>query len=139
VIVRLRRGRRPAPRVDATIPLMNVVFLLMAFFMLIGRMDATAPFSVHPPRSALGAPLPQGGGTVSVSPTGALALDGAPASLEEILHRLDAEAGTGPDAVRINADATTRLGDLLPLAGALEAAGVPRVVLVVTPPVAGAR
>jgi len=69
-MIRLRR--RPLPQVEPMIPLINVAFLLMAFFMLIGRMDATAPFTVMPPRSDLGASLPQGGATISVSASGEL-------------------------------------------------------------------
>lgn len=131
-MIRLRR--RPMPAVEATVPLINVAFLLMAFFMLIGRMDATAPFAVVPPESDLGATLPQGGATVSISSTGELALDGAAASRAEIVKALAERVAAGePGFVRINAHADAPLGDLLPLVGALEERGVPRIALVVTP------
>jgi biopolymer transport protein ExbD len=135
-VISLRLPRRRAlPGYEATIPLINVAFLLLAFFMLVGRTDATAPFEVTPPRSGAGAPLPQGGATVSVSASGGLALDGAELGAAEIVETLEAAAGAGgADLVRVNADAGARLGDLLPLVAALEASGVTRIVLVVTPP-----
>lgn len=131
-MIRLRR--RPMPAVEATVPLINVAFLLMAFFMLIGRMDATAPFTVVPPESDLGATLPQGGATISVSAVGELALDGTPASRSKIVEALAQRvAGGDPGFVRINAHADAPLGHVLPLVGALEQRGVPRAALVVTP------
>ncbi len=132
-MIRLRK-RRWAPA-ETTTPLINVAFLLMAFFMLTGRMDATAPFVMIPPQSELGAPLPQGGATVSVSSAGELALDGNPTSLAEIVEALASRIAVGEaEFVRINADANAPLGHVLSLVGALEAAGVPRLALVVTPP-----
>ena len=44
----LRRPSRSAQG-EPTTALIDVVFFLLVFFMLIGRMDATAPFDVAPP------------------------------------------------------------------------------------------
>lgn len=127
-----RPARRQHP--ETIIALIDVVFFLLVFFMLIGRMDATAPFAVVPPESDLGATLPQGGATVSISAAGELALDGAPADRAEIVDALVERVAAGaPGFVRINAHADAPLGQLLPLVGALEAKGVPRIALVVTP------
>jgi biopolymer transport protein ExbD len=131
--LRLPRRRRPR-HADAVTALINVAFLLMAFFMLIGRMDARAPFPVATPLSGVGVPLPRGGVMISVSATGALALEGAPATAGEIIDRVAAAAAGAPVfQVRVNADARARLADVLPLVGALEGKGVPNIVLVVTP------
>lgn len=127
---------QPGPAQETTIPLVNVAFLLLAFFMLVGRMDATAPFAVLPPQSAVGTPLPQGGATVSIARSGVLALDGVEKSLAEIVVGL---RETGPELVRLNADGGALLADVLPVAAALEAAGGLRVVLVVTPSEPGGR
>ncbi|SEA47255.1 ExbD/TolR family protein [Rubrimonas cliftonensis] len=131
---RLARRPRRAPR-ETIVALIDVVFFLLVFFMLIGRMDANAPFEVVPPVSDLGAPLPQGGLTVSVSESGALALDGAPADLPAILAAVAGAAeGGGPKPfVRINAHARAPLGAVLPLAEALREAGAAEAALVVTP------
>jgi biopolymer transport protein ExbD len=130
--LRLPRRRRPR-RTDAVTPLINIAFLLMSFFMLIGRMDARAPFPVLTPLSGVGVPLPRGGAMISVSAAGALALDGAFATAGEVVDRVAAAAAAPVFQVRINADAQARVADVLPLVAALEAKGVPNIVLVVTP------
>jgi biopolymer transport protein ExbD len=124
----MRRAAPSRPH-DPILPLVDVAFFLLVFALLAGRMDATAPFEVEPPRSALGATLPQGGATVAVAADGALALDGAPATREAILEALG-----GARFVRVNSDARAPVGAFLPLVAALEAAGAAEVALVVTPP-----
>ena len=68
--------RTPNPQSETIIALIDVVFFLLVFFMLIGRMYATAPFDVTPPQAETGADMPAGGATLSVSEAGDLALDG---------------------------------------------------------------
>lgn len=50
-----RRLNRPAPRRrnddERVLPLINVVFLLLVFFMVAGRLAATDPFEIEPLRS----------------------------------------------------------------------------------------
>ena len=70
-MTRLRRPVRQTPP-ETLIALVDVVFFLLVFFMLIGRLDATAPFRVTPPVSELGTDLPGGGATVSVAADGTL-------------------------------------------------------------------
>ena len=100
--------------------------------MLIGRMDATAPFEVTPPVAATGADMPAGGITLSVGAQGEMAVDGVPTTtpLELILPRVSEAPGT---LVRVNAHADAELRHILPLVAALEAAGAREVALVVTP------
>ena len=72
----MKLKREPARQPPETITsLIDGVFFLLVFFMLIGRMDATAPFDVTPPTAGTGADMPAGGITVSVSETGQIALD----------------------------------------------------------------
>lgn len=127
-----RPARRQHP--ETIIALIDVVFFLLVFFMLIGRMDATAPFKVDPPVSRTGADMPGGGLTVAVSQDGALALDGAPMEEAALLARLAERAG-GDAAIRIriNAHRDTELRHVLPLVTRLEDAGYRNVMLVVTP------
>ena len=63
-----RPVRRAMP--ETIIALIDVVFFLLVFFMLIGRMDATSPFEVLPPITTTGTDMPAGGATVSIGPTG---------------------------------------------------------------------
>lgn len=127
-----RPSRRSAP--ETIIALIDVVFFLLVFFLLIGRMDATAPFELTPPTARHGADMPGGGATVAISATGVLALDGTETREEALLEKLQARAAETPElSVRLNADRNTPLRTVLPLAERLQAAGLTRVQLVVTP------
>lgn len=127
----LRRPARPPMR-ETIAPLIDVVFFLLVFALLAGRMDATAPFEVMPAVAEAGTPLPQGGTTIAIAADGAMALDGRPMAEPAILAALTAQAGTVA-FVRVNADASAPLRHVLPLVARLEAIGLPRVSLVVTP------
>ena len=101
---------------------------------MIGRMDATAPFQVTPPRAQTGTDMPRGGLTASVSETGNLALDGDPMTLSELLSASEAALSENLDLrIRINADGATALRHVLPLIEMLKANGADNIVLVVSP------
>ena len=127
-----RRPRREAP--EPIIALIDVVFFLLVFFMLIGRMDATAPFEVDPPLAATGADMPGGGTTLSIAADGTLAINGAEAERAIVLERITQQLAERSDLlVRINAHKTAPLQAVLPLAAEIEALGAGDIVLVVTP------
>lgn len=127
-----RPVRRTAP--ETIITLIDVVFFLLVFFMLIGRMDATAPFDVSPPVAITGADMPAGGATLSISAAGDLALDGnaiQSVALGPALTRmLERDPGL---RLRVNAHRLAELRHVLPLVAQAEAIGFGDVVLVVTP------
>ncbi len=129
----MRLTRPPARQAPETIiALIDVVFFLLVFFMLIGRMDATAPFAVSPPVATTGSDMPAGGITLSVSATGAMAIDGVPSSDPQTA--LLEQVKVAPDTlIRINAHHAAELRHILPLIAVLEAAGAGDVALVVTP------
>ena len=133
-MIRVRR-RPQRPQHETIVTLIDIVFFLLVFFMLIGRMDATAPFELSPPVSDGGEALPAGGTTVSLARDGRLALDGRERSQADIVAALQDAIATAsePLFVRINADAETPVRHLLPLVTALEALPEGDVVLVVTP------
>jgi hypothetical protein len=111
--MKLKRASR-APQSETIIALIDVVFFLLVFFMLIGRMDATAPFDVAPPQAQTGRDMPAGGVTLAISKQGSLALD---ASLR----------------LRINAHRDADLRHVLPYVSQAETLGIRDVILVVTP------
>lgn len=119
---------------ETIVALIDVVFFLLVFFMLIGRMDATAPFDVAPPTAATGANMPAGGITISVSEAGSIAVDGILVernALDDTVKPLIAQDANA--LVRINAHRETELRHVLPLVNRMEALGAQDVVLVVTP------
>ena len=124
--------RRGAP--ETIIALIDVVFFLLVFFMLIGRMDATAPFDVTPATALSGDDMPGGGVTIAVAADGALAFDGAAAGQNDLLAALAARLESAPDTlIRVNAHRDSELRQLLPLVGRIKELGARDVVLVVTP------
>ena len=131
----MKLTRRAEPRHNETIiALIDVVFFLLVFFMLIGRMDATAPFDVDPPVAQTGADMPAGGVTLSVSATGDLALDGVGIARSDLPGALAERVAVRPDLrLRVNAHRDAELRFVLPLVAEAEAAGLRDVVLVVTP------
>ena len=123
----MMRLTRPTPKrpPETIVALIDVVFFLLVFALLIGRMDATAPFRVTPPEAMNGADLPAGGLTASVSADGAVALNGQPMARNALLsasHRL-LEVTPGGQALR----------HVLPLVEDLKRLGGQNIVLVATP------
>lgn len=131
--MKLRRvPRRQTP--ETIIALIDVVFFLLVFFMLIGRMDSTAPFDVTPAIAFTGADMPAGGATLSIGAAGQLALDGHAITQTDLIPAISALLATSPDLlIRINAHRDAPLRRVLPLVAGIEAAGANDVVLVVTP------
>ena len=131
--MKLRRASRPAER-ETVVALIDVTFFLLIFFMLVGRLDATAPFLVKPPVGTTGKDLPAGGITLSVASGGALALDGAPITHDALDGLLTARLKTNPlTLIRINADQSTELRHILALITEFEDLGAKDVALIVTP------
>lgn len=127
-----RRAKRQAP--ETIVALIDVVFFLLVFFMLIGRMDATSPFDVTPPLANAGADLPAGGTTITVSNEGDLALDGREIQRPALITSIATALARNPDLlVRINAHKETKLHHILPLVSELEADGAKDVVFIVSP------
>ncbi|WP_435140681.1 ExbD/TolR family protein [Pseudopelagicola sp. nBUS_19] len=127
-----RPMRRTTP--ETIVALIDVVFFLLVFFMLIGRMDATSPFDVAPAHSRTGLEMPAGGATISVSAQGVLALDGTELDKSQTLERLQIQLQAEPNLlVRVNAHRDALLQELLPLVASVEALGARDVMLVVTP------
>lgn len=131
--MKLRRTSRP-PQSETIIALIDVVFFLLVFFMLIGRMDATAPFDLAPPQAQTGRDMPAGGLTLAISEDGELALDGRKISATSLASALAESLAEDPALrLRINAHRDADLRHVLPHVSRAEAIGIPDVILVVTP------
>jgi len=127
-----RTARRQHP--ETIVALIDVVFFLLVFFMLIGRMDATSPFEVLPPISQTGADMPAGGATLAVAADGRLALDGRDIHSSDLAAALGARLAGDPELlVRVNPHKDTELRFVLPLVATLEKLGARNVALVATP------
>ncbi|WP_412553928.1 ExbD/TolR family protein [Shimia sp. MIT1388] len=122
------------PQNEPIIALVDVVFFLLVFFMLVARLDATAPFEVVPPSAASGRDMPGGGITISIARDGQIAVNGTVHDVETWLAvTKDIAQRDQTKLLRVNAHRATPLRFVLPITEALEAAALAEVVLVVTP------
>jgi len=127
VIVPLPRAQRPSE--ENVLPLINIVFLLLIFFMIAGALSATAPFELEPPRSeSAGSTGPPRGG-IALAADGRVAIEGERIAIEQLAERArdwkQSDGGELPLAVR--ADGGARSRDLLAVIDALREAGIERI------------
>jgi biopolymer transport protein ExbD len=115
------RRPRPRPKAEPTIALINVVFLMLTFFLIAGTLAPQVDPRLTLARAADLAAAPPPDGLVVLS-DGTMLLNGSPATPE------DAVAAT--PRVRVVPDRDLPAADLVRLARDLRAAGAEEVVLV---------
>lgn len=114
---------------ENVLPLINIVFLLLIFFMLAGALSNAAPFELDPPtaRNAPPGQPPRSG--VALAADGRVAFAGETIPLETLTERARAwrndTATTGPLTLRADAGADSER--LLAVIEALRAAGLERI------------
>lgn len=132
------RFQPPRPRNDdeRILPLINVVFLLLIFFMLAGKLSASDPFEVAPPRSASEASVDARELVIALGPQGQLAFDGVmldEASLAQAVgDRLTQEDAPVP-RIWLKADGQADATRLIAIMETLRSAGVERLKLLTVP------
>lgn len=137
---------RPSRDLDnALIPLINVVFLMMIFFMLAGQIRPPEALAIDPPRSAQARAETSGSIQLLVGANGQLALDGDLVTLAQLAERIEAyrtQAGADagpttdpghPESILLKADAGVRHGRLREVIAALHSAGIGHVGLLAEP------
>ncbi|MGB7757095.1 MAG: biopolymer transporter ExbD [Salinisphaera sp.] len=116
---------------DAVLPLTNVVFLLLIFFMLAGRLAAPSPLGVDPPHSTSPTPADQQGIEVSLGADGRVALDDQPMQNDALEKAVRQRLQQRPNTpVRLRADAGLATSRVVKLMDVLRAAGARRLRLV---------
>ncbi len=120
---------------DTILPLINVVFLLLIFFIMTGAMHAVDYFNVNPPSSSSEIQGSLDDTVILVSSDGRIAIDNKEvdeADLQlSILDKLAANAGA---AVRIKADGRVDAARVVEVMELIEAVGVRRVMLLTLEP-----
>lgn len=120
-------GKPAREQQDRMLPLINIVFLLLIFFMIAGRLSTKAPFDVEPPNSQSEAQLEEQQVTIYVGAEGEIAMNGDVVDRETLLTRLTSAPPDG--VIRVMADNrvdTPRVVDVLQL---LQRAQIPKVQL----------
>lgn len=122
---------------DSVLPLINVVFLLLIFFMLAGQLAAGDPFVIDPPKSlSEGQNSPQDM-LILVSSDGRFALDGVKMSeqavIEAATQRLQLAEKPESISLRLKADGGTPANRIVHLMQRLRQAGFKRLKLLTLP------
>ncbi len=118
----LRPRRSRSQGEDRVLPMINVVFLLLIFFMLAGGFTMKDPFELKPPQSISEAADDPDLMIVQFGQNGEVAIDGEIVTLDDLDRLIEARLSTDPpDGVRIKAHGAasapavialfTRLGD----------------------------
>lgn len=120
----------PKPRNDdeRILPLINVVFLLLIFFMLAGALTSTDPFEVEAPRSDSESRPADHDMIIHIGSDGALALDGERVAREAMLAAIGTRLSETPEArVKVKADGALAAREAIAVMQDLRGVGVKRV------------
>lgn len=133
---RLTRARPPEDTDARILPLINIVFLLLVFFMVAGRLSSSDPFEVAPPEAASAGAAQLDGAEILLGPTGDLALDGQRMDRATLLARLERRLQDAPDLpLRLRADQGGEARGLVALMQDLRRLGAQEVTLITLPEV----
>ena len=128
MIVPLPRSRRTSE--DNVLPLINIVFLLLIFFMIAGALSTRPPFELQPPRAqaapSTAAPATAG---IAIAADGRIAFRGEEIPLETLAERAREWAGNRDDdkALTLRSDGGADSERLLAVMTALREAGIERI------------
>ncbi|MCD9146262.1 ExbD/TolR family protein [Pseudophaeobacter flagellatus] len=117
------------PRAESIVPMINVVFLLLIFFLMTSRLAQPDPFEIVPPSAALEAEA-EADPVLYIDAAGRMHFDGSEG--KAALVRLSQIGGEAP-MVLLRADAKLEAKALAGILRQLAAAGLGRAELVVTP------
>jgi len=116
---------------DNVLPLINIVFLLLIFFMVAGIIRPKAPFAIEPPVTEHASAASKQPMVLAIAADGRLALAGETVPRERLTARLEALDIQGP--LRIKADTAFSAVEFSELLPEIRAAGVAEVRLLTTP------
>ncbi|MEO1722894.1 MAG: biopolymer transporter ExbD [Pseudomonadota bacterium] len=119
---------------ERILPLVNIVFLLLIFFMVVGRLSASDPFEVVPPRSLSEGQPANEPLLLAIGPEGELALNGELIEQDALMTRIS-DLAQEPDAaeLRIKSDGRVGAAEVVALMEQLRLAGVASVRLMTVP------
>ena len=97
--------KRPRSTEENVLPLINIVFLLLIFFMLAGSLASPQAFDIQPPVSQSEAQARRDGLEIQIAADGEIAIDGQPIELDALEERARDALEADPDlALRLKAD-----------------------------------
>lgn len=121
----------PRPRSDEEriLPLINIVFLLLIFFMVAGKLAASDPLEINPPQSALESEAGLRELLVLLDAEGRLALDGEVMDESALKAALQKRLSGDQMRIRLKADGRAEATRVVALMELLQDAGAEKVKL----------
>lgn len=120
--------RRSSAGDDNMVPLINIVFLLLIFFMVAGKISVDHAKNIELPLAQPQAPAVVHAINVVIDAQGQMQLNGEAMSVEHLRARLDALLGKNVHAaVALQADAALQARQLMPVLAILRAAGIEKI------------
>lgn len=127
----LRSGVREPDRHERLIPMINLVFLILTFFLIAGTVRAVDPLQVEPPSVQSAGALDAQDPILYVDAAGSIAFAGERVSLDAVIGLIKPVLNANNGAtLQIKADRATEARVILPLLARLQAAGIASVQLV---------
>jgi len=124
-------ARREPDRRDRLIPMINVVFLLLTFFLIAGTMRVNSELNIEPPSMATTGRVEAPDRVLFVDAEGTLQFQGRVLALDESVNAIKDSLGAEENGtLHIKADRETKASIILPLLQALSDSGVKSVRLI---------
>ena len=127
----LRRPAKLKNDDERIFPLINVVFLLLIFFMLVGRVETPDPFKIEPPESSSKTSVPESWIEIMAAVDGRLAIDGRAVPEPEFIGAVrKILAVAGSSEVHFKADGQMPAARVIEIMDDLRKAGVMKLHLI---------
>ena len=127
----LHTQAREPDRHERLIPMINLVFLILTFFLIAGTIRAADPLQVEPASAQSAGTLDPRDPVLYVDAEGTIAFAGERVSLDVIVSLIKLALDGDPGAtLQIKADRATKAHVILPMLAQLQAAGITSVQLV---------
>ncbi len=124
------RPEKKQPLFDPILPLINVVFLLLIFVMMMSRVDGTDGYDVNPPVSSSEDPAGQRESLLVLTEDGKVQLAGTEMDRAALMKYAREQKRDHPDQIiKIRADAQVDAMELIALMESLRIGGVENLVL----------
>jgi biopolymer transport protein ExbD len=129
-LIKLEANSSAARRIDdKIIPMINIIFLLLMFFLIVGNISELVDEDVVPPRSTSTTVSTSAGAEWLLTRDGVVVLDGQPVGLDQLAAQLEV-TGPLPERIILRADGNANSGALMPLMELLRKHGVETISLV---------
>lgn len=128
--MRFPQRHRPKNNEDSILPLINIVFLLLIFFMVAGRLSISDPFRIDPPYSASDGKTEASETIILLAADGRLVFDRVPIEKNELEQLAEQQMKLDSETqVQLKADAQVEAINVVEIMELLRAAGVKKLQL----------